>query len=170
MRAIRASTKVFAAVLVAAAGLVACSGRDTTTAPELRILALAVEAADSTPTDTTKPPPASVRVFGQILGVTVPDSSTDSTAAPTDTLSFEPIVGARIRIFRNVLVNGDSSQVFVADARSRANGVYEVKGLAGGYYTVTATPPAGSGYARGSAFLAATAPDVRLDVYLFPKP
>lgn len=169
MRAHRASTQVFAAALIAAAGLVACS-ENGTTAPELRIPALAVGVADSTPTDTIKPPPASVRVFGQILGVIAPDSSIDSTAAPTDTISFEPIVGARIRIFRNILVNGDSSQVFVADARSKANGVYEVTGLAGGYYTVTATPPAGSGYGKGSAFLAATTPDVKLDVYLFPKP
>jgi hypothetical protein len=66
----------------------------------------------------------------------------------TDTLATEPIVGATIRVVRFAGVNGDSLNPSVAagSALTNTRGEVSFKDLPGGYYSILATPPAGSPY------------------------
>jgi hypothetical protein len=163
MRAHRATVSTLAAIMMTAAGLVACGDDDQFTAPEVRTLGSDGPGA-SAPVDTMKPPPTiPFRVSGRILGVRV-------THGSADTLAFEPIVGARIRIHRNILVDGEARQVLAAETTSGANGAYDVKSLAGGYYIVSVEAPPGSRYRDGWTYLSGISPEVKLDVHLWPKP
>ncbi len=115
-------------------------------------------------TDTTHAVPPKVRVSGRILGVTftVPTQGSDS-------MHFEPVRHAKIRVMQNVLVNGESSQVLAVEMLSDDAGGYMIKDLPGGYYVVYAYPPAGSAYAQNWSYLAALDPEVKLDVYVWKK-
>jgi hypothetical protein len=135
------------------------------------------DTAQKPPRDTTqKPPrdtldtlprlPEKVQLSGRVLAVTV------IAPAPgvRDTLRFDPIAGAKVRVMRNLLVDGKATQRLAAELVTDANGAFAVKDLAGGYYVVYADPPAGSPYQSSFSYLAATRPEVKVDVYLWRRP
>jgi hypothetical protein len=115
--------------------------------------------------DTMPPVPAKVALSGRVLAVVVVVPS----AGMRDTLRFDPIAGAKVRIMRNLLVNGTASQVLAAELTSDGAGRFSVKDLAGGYYVVYVDPPAGSIWEKNFAYLAATQPNVSVDVYLWRR-
>jgi hypothetical protein len=151
----------FVLAALALATVAACSDQTTTgpTAP------LAKENANPSPGDTSHYFAGDFTVHGRILGV----SATTQPTAGSDTLSFEPLAGAAVRIIRNVLVNGAATQELAAETVSNDDGVYSVGGLPAGYYIVEAAPPSGSSYAAGWSYLAGQASDVKVDVYLWPQ-
>jgi hypothetical protein len=108
--------------------------------------------------------PASVRVTGQILGV----SATAPVADRADTLHFRPVAGARVTIKRNILVNGRSAPEAAATLDADRDGRFGLE-LRGGYYVVEADAP-GSGFAAGWEYLPATRSSVDLAVYMWKEP
>jgi hypothetical protein len=108
--------------------------------------------------------PGSVRVSGQVLGV----SATGPVSGSTDTLRFEPIPHARITLKRNILVGGESAQELAAELSADGSGRFRLDGLRGGYYIVEAAAP-GSGYRAGWEYLPATQPTVELTIYLWKE-
>ncbi len=106
--------------------------------------------------------PASVRVSGQILGV----SAAGPVSGSTDTLRYEPIPNARLTVMRNILVNGQSAQELAATLTADGDGRFRLDDLAGGHYIVEASAP-GSGYAAGWEYLPATRSVVEVNVYLW---
>ncbi|MEW5915394.1 MAG: hypothetical protein AB1762_03270 [Gemmatimonadota bacterium] len=116
--------------------------------------------------DSMPPLPEKVQLSGRVLAVTV--------IAPgpgvRDTLRFEAIAGAKVRVMRNLLVDGQATQRLAAERVTDANGAFTVRDLAGGYYVVYADPPAGSPYQSSFSYLAATKPEVKVDVYLWRRP
>jgi hypothetical protein len=107
-----------------------------------------------------------VQVSGRVLAVVVISPTPDVR----DTLRFEPIAGAKLRVMRNLLVDGKAVQRLAAELVSDANGTYALRDLPGGYYVVYADPPAGSQYSSSFSYLAATKPEVKLDIYLWRRP
>lgn len=65
-----------------------------------------------------------------------------------DTSRSENVAGAKVHLFRTGGVSGDTlaTPVDAGTATTDASGVVSFKNLAGGYYTVDITPPAGSPY------------------------
>ncbi|HJU76282.1 MAG TPA: hypothetical protein VJ717_21255 [Gemmatimonadaceae bacterium] len=125
------------------------------------------------PRDTVKPPPPDtldsmpplpqkVAVNGRVLGI-VPITP---TAGSRDTLRFDPIAGAKVRIMRNVLVNGAATQVLAAELVTDVNGRFSAS-LTGGYYVLYAEPPAGTDWSKSLSYLAASRPEVTVDLYLW---
>jgi hypothetical protein len=150
-------------LLLSALGLVACA-QDTTTGPpsELRRI------VDSTVTsggDTVRVFTGAVRLSGQVLGV----SAVVPVASSRDSLRFEPIAGARIRVMRNILVDSAATQVLVAETTSGRNGEYVVERLEAGYYIAYVTAPEGSAYVDNWSYVPANAGEVRVNVYLWRK-
>jgi hypothetical protein len=113
-------------------------------------------------TDTsTNPPPSSFNLAGKVLGV-------DAVAGQgNDTLHFTPIAGANVMLVRNLLVNGKATQVAAGETTSGPDGGYRFANLAGGYYIVSVTPPAGSPYSASWSYVSGTAPNVEINVYLW---
>jgi hypothetical protein len=87
-----------------------------------------------------------------------------------DTIRFDPVAGAKVRIMRNVLVNGRATQVLALELTTGVTGAFAVKDLPGGYYVVYADPPEGSPWSPNFSYLAATKAQVSVDVYLWKKP
>lgn len=120
---------------------------------------------DTVGTDTTPPVPEKVQLSGRVLGVVV--------IAPTpgvrDTLRFDPVAGMPLRIMRNVLVDGVAKQVLALQLTSDSQGRFSAKDLPGGYYVIYAEPAAGSPWAPSFSYLAATKPDVTVDVYVWKR-
>jgi len=114
--------------------------------------------------DTTQQAPARVKVSGKVLGVSV-----NLPGVSGDTLAFEPIPRTRLRIMRNVLVEGSATQVLAVELLAGAHGEYTVTGLPGGYYIVYAYPPSGSVWADNWTYLPAMQAEVTADVYLWKK-
>lgn len=153
-------------VLAAAcAGLAACSDRPVTAPDATSAQPNTVGTSGASSTDTIPQLPAVFAVSGKVLGV----SSSAAVAGSSDSLHFEPVAGARIKLYHNVLVNGTATQILAAETTSGADGAYRVTGLVGGYYIVQAAAPAGSAYADNFAYLAGTASEVKTDVYLWRK-
>ena len=149
---------VMSCALLALAGAFACS--DPTAPLEQGV---AQYNGPLTP-DTTPATPAKVRVTGHVLGATA--------HAPTgtgDSISFEPVPHARLRIMRNVIVDGTATQVLAIELLTGDHGEYTVTGLPGGYYIVYAYPPTGSVYADNWSYLAAMQTEVTTDVYVWKK-
>ena len=142
-------------------GLAACADH-TTTAPDTgQRGATGTDGVGRAPGDTIAELPSSARVHGRVLGVSV----TAPVQGSADTLSFEPVAGAPIKIYRNVLVDGGATQVLAAETISGGSGEYEVQGLEGGYYIIRVTAPAGVPYSDNWEYLAATSSDVEVNVY-----
>jgi len=117
--------------------------------------------AKTPPTDTTKPPPSSFNLTGKALGV-------DAVAGQgNDTLHFTPIAGATVKLMRNVLVNGQATQVEAGQTTTSASGAYQFSNLAGGYYIVYVTPPTGSPYISNWSYVEGLAPAVDVNVFLW---
>jgi hypothetical protein len=70
----------------------------------------------------------------------------------SDTLRTEPVAGVTITVTRIATVKGDPliPPVVAGTAVTDARGEAKFAGLAAGYYTVLATPPAGSRYQKAS--------------------
>jgi hypothetical protein len=153
-------------VFTAIGALSACSG-DTSTGPavlrqtDMGASAKSGQAASDSSTELV----ATFALQGRVRGV-----SAKSGQYGGDTLSYEPIAGAAVRIYRNLLVDGAATQVLAAQTTSDAAGQYRVEGLEGGYYIVKAVAPAGSPYADSWTYAAGTAPEVTADVYLWRQP
>ena len=114
--------------------------------------------------DSMPPVPQNVAVSGRVLGI-VPITP---TAGSRDTLRFDPIAGAKVRIMRNLLVNGAATQVIAAERVSDANGKFSAS-LAGGWYVVYVEPPAGTNWSKSFSYLAANRAEVSVDVYLWKQ-
>ena len=111
--------------------------------------------------DTTPGAPAKVKVSGRILGVT------PAPAGSADSLHYEAIGRARIRIMHNVIVGGQASEVLAVELVANDAGEFTVNNLPGGYYIVYADPPAGSIYQKSWSYLSAMQTQVSLSVYLW---
>jgi hypothetical protein len=120
---------------------------------------------DTVGVDTTPPVPEKVQLSGRVLGVVV------IAPAPgvRDTLRFDPVAGMPLRIMRNVLVDGVAKQVLALQLTSDSQGRFSAKDLPGGYYVIYAEPAAGSPWAPSFSYLAATKPDVTVDVYVWKR-
>jgi hypothetical protein len=86
------------------------------------------------PSDTTRPAnyPSSVRVRGHVL-------TTVWTAGRTvgDTLTgFTPVAGARVTLYRNVLVDGRGVSQLVGERTTGADGSFVFEGAPGGPYVL----------------------------------
>ena len=158
-------------VLVAATIAVAACSERPTTAPidqldQTADVGKSNGKSNGTPNDssTTPPPlPATFNLSGRVLGVT------RRAPAPgvTDTLRFDPLAGVPLRIMRNLLVNGQATQVLAAETTSGASGEFRVDALAGGYYVIYATAPAGSPWVSNHTLVAGTSNEVLANVYLW---
>jgi hypothetical protein len=159
--------RMLSLIAVGVITVAACSDR-TTTAPGAALSqAPGVDKAGASSTDSVPPQlAASFNVSGRVLAV----SRSAPVAGSADTLHFDSVAGAAIKVYRNVLVNGAATQVLAAETTSGAGGEYRVNGLAGGYYVVQAAAPAGSPYADSFAYVAGTASEMKTDVYLWRKP
>jgi hypothetical protein len=115
--------------------------------------------------DTMPPLPEKVATSGRVLAIVV----IPPTTGGRDTLRFDPIAGAKVRIMRNLLVDGKATQRLAAELVTDANGAFAVKDLPGGYYVVYADPPAGSPYNSSFSYLFANKPEVKVDVYLWRR-
>jgi hypothetical protein len=106
--------------------------------------------ATGAPADTSSAQhfPASVRVFGRLLV-----SSLEATQATRgdSASSFAPVAGARITLFRNVLVDGKGVSQRIGEVTTGADGSYQFQNVPGGYYVlalnVTPERPWGSNVA-----------------------
>jgi hypothetical protein len=109
----------------------------------------------------THPPlPAAVRVRGRALVAT-----TDGPRAPGDTLSaFVPIEGARVTLYRNVLVDGKGVSVKLAEHTTGADGAYEFAGVPGGYYILALNVTPERFYGETFVYVAGTRSEVSADI------
>jgi hypothetical protein len=110
-------------------GTPASGGRSDTTAT-----GPAGPVGTGTPADTSRPTnfPAAVRVYGRLLM-----SSVEASAPPRDTLSsFAPVAGARITLFRNLLIDGKGVSQRIGEVTTGADGSYAFEGVPGGYYVL----------------------------------
>ena len=141
-----------AAVVVAA--LVAChdSGGTGPTQPQLKDGPSQPAGGDS----TGKPLPSSVDVSGHVVAV----ERFWPPAANGDTLRSAPLAGASVALLLRTGVDDGVFEQPVAQTTTDAQGRWKLDDVAGGYYTLDVTPPAGSGLERASFFLSATAPTV----------
>ena len=153
--ATRLSLAARAAVTLLAALAVGCADATTPSSPErddaadapsasaTSVSAAAQDTARSTTqtpsqttqrADTTRPTtyPASVRVSGRLL-VTV--WTPGRTVADTLT-GFEPRRGARITLYRNVLVDGRGVSQRIAERETGADGSFVFEGVPGGPYVL----------------------------------
>jgi hypothetical protein len=104
--------------------------------------------------------PATMHVFGKVLAIVrVPG------AAGNDTLRFDPIAGATIKLWHNVLSNGNASSVLVGQATSGDNGSYDFPQRPGGYYWVAVSAPSSSGYGDATSLVPLDA-QAEVNVYL----
>lgn len=101
-----------------------------------------VPAPQPPPTPTPQPALASFDLNASIVGA----------ASGTDTTKIQPVAGAVVKLLRVGGVNGDSlsQSIDAGSAVSDANGAVSFKGLVGGSYTVSITPPADSPFAPSS--------------------
>jgi hypothetical protein len=111
--------------------------------------------------DTTPGAPAKVKVSGRIVGVS------QAPAGSADSLQYQPIARAKIRIMHNVVENGQASEVLAVQLVANDAGEFTVNNLPGGYYIVYADPPAGSIYRGSWSYLSAMQPLVAATVYLW---
>jgi hypothetical protein len=111
--------------------------------------------------DTTPGAPPKVKVSGRVVGVT------PAPAGSADSLKYEGIARAKVRIMRNVVVNGTVSEVLAIELLSNNAGDFTVNDLPGGYYVVYADPPAGSIFQKSWTYLSALQTQVAVQVYLW---
>jgi len=141
---------------IALVSLGACSALATSTTDDDRQGAL----AKGNGTDTTKFPVSSMHIHGRVLAI-VPVPATSSG----DTLRFDAIGGASVKVQRNTLVNGVATQTVVAQVKTGTDGRYDIPSQPGGYYVVTATGAGGSGYGENYVLVPVKS-DAEVDVYL----
>ncbi|MDB4913429.1 MAG: Ig domain protein group 2 domain protein [Gemmatimonadetes bacterium] len=112
---------------------------------------ITVTAASVSPT-TPPPPAAPVIVSAFDFSVT-----TRGALAGTDTSHSEIVAGTKVTLNRIKSITGEAltSAVTVATLTTDANGAATLANVPGGYYQITATPPAGSPYLATTVSLGA---------------
>jgi len=126
-------------LLAGALGAAACAA-DTSTITGRELKDQTQHAAGNGDT-SSKSTPVTMHVFGRVLAIVrIPG------AAGNDTLRFDPIAGATIKLWHNVLSNGNASSVLVGQVTSGSNGAYEFPQQTGGYYWVAVSAPSSSGF------------------------
>lgn len=104
--------------------------------------------------------PERVRIHGRALVTTK-----DGPRAPGDTLSaFVPIAGARVTLYRNVLVDGRGVSQPVGERTTGADGAYEFAGVPGGYYILALNVTAEQFYGETFVYVPGTRDDVSADI------
>lgn len=100
------------------------------------------------PVDTSTVPPAAASFSLTVTAVGVVPGA--------DTSRVEPVAGTVITLTRVMGIAGDSLSpgVVVGTATADAAGVARFKNVPGGYYTILATPPAGSPYQKSTTGIA----------------
>ena len=146
-----------ALVAIAMLGAAACSDR-TPSAPS----GLETQSGTQVGTDTTTGVllPASVHVRGRALVTTK-----DGPRAPGDTLSsFAPIAGARITLYRNVLIDGQGVSVKFGERTTGADGVFDFTGVPGGYFILSLNVTPEQFYGETFVYVLGTRAEVTADV------
>ena len=100
------------------------------------------------PVPPPPPPPDTGRTLPQPVASFTLNLVTLGLLPGPDTAATEPVAGTTIKLTRVAGVNGDTlnPSVVVGTATSNARGEASFKDVPGGYYTILATPPAGSPY------------------------
>jgi hypothetical protein len=156
-------------ILVASASLAALAACDSGSTPPENTRLLMTNGSDSSGAvrvDTTTYSTDPVLVWGRVVAIAeiVPQPGSN------DTLRFEPVSGATVRLVRNVRVNGVVEQESVAQTTSGPDGDYRVESVPGGYYIIDVTVPASSPYISGYGYLHALPPMATQVVHLRKKP
>ncbi len=103
--------------------------------------------------------PDKVSLTGRVLALSV-------HRANQDTLQFTGVARSKVRLVRNILVDGEARQVLVAQLTTSSTGDFAANGIPGGYYAVYAEPPADAGLTKSYALLAALKSPVQVTVYV----
>ena len=123
---------------------------------------------DGTPAGPPPPPVASFTLTALVLAPGTPP------AGSRDTAGSAPYAGAKVTVYRYVRGGSASgpraslgTRVLVTSATSAAAGEAVFRSLPSGYYTVTATPPAGAPLLEGSiTFGPPSQAGLRLGIFL----
>lgn len=144
---------------LAAAMLGACSGA-APSAPDAGTDRERTGTQVGTDSLTHPPLPAAVRVRGSALVTT-----TDGARAPGDTLpAFAPMEGARVTLYRNVLVDGKGVSVKHAERTTGADGAYDFADVPGGYYILALNVTPDRFYGETFVYVAGTRSEVTADI------
>jgi hypothetical protein len=118
--------------------------------------------------DTTRPStfPAVVRVRGQLLATTWTPGRTGA-----DTVSgFEPVRGARITLYRNVLVDGRGVSQRIGERETGADGAFAFDDVPGGPYVLALNVTAARPYGDAVWYLMGNAAEVSTTLRLWTRP
>ena len=108
--------------------------------------------------DTTRPTtfPATVRVRGRVLTTVWTPGRTVA-----DTLSgFEPVAGARVTLYRNVLVDGRGVSERIGERVTGADGAFTFEGVPGGPYVLALNATAARPYGETLTYVLGNAAEV----------
>jgi hypothetical protein len=144
--------------LATALGIAGCAA-DTSTITARELIDQTQHAAGNGDT-SSRSMPTTMHVFGRVLAIV-----RVAGAAGNDTLRFDPIAGATIKLWHNVLSNGNASSVLVGQAASGPNGSYDFPQQPGGYYWVAVSAPSSSGYGDATSLVPLDA-QAEVNVYL----
>jgi hypothetical protein len=118
--------------------------------------------------DTTRPTtfPGAVRVRGRVLATVW---APGRTAA--DTLSgFQPVLGARVTLYRNVLVDGRGVSQRIGEQETGTDGTFVFEGVPGGPYVLALNVGPGRPYGEALQYLMGNAPEVSATLRLWLRP
>lgn len=163
----RLPVRLAAPLLLAAAAALACDDAGPTALRESadRGGATAAPATRAPGADSTTPTnfPSSVRVRGRVL-----QASIVTPAAPgADSVSRAPLAGARVTLYRNVLVDGRGVSEKLGERTTGADGAFVFDGVPGGYFVLALDATAERPYGRSQAFVAGTSAEVAADLYVW---
>lgn len=146
--------------------LKASSARDTTTSTPSTP---STPTTPTTPSDTAKTPPtypASVRVTGRVLQATWTQGM---TAGDTVLSSFSPVSGARVTLYRNLLVGGKGVSEKVGEKTTGADGKFVFENAPGGPYVVSLNVTPAQFYGEAFTYLMGNAAEVSVDLKVYRR-
>ena len=151
--------------LLLAVALAACSGE--TAAPSLNAAkdgVLGQSAASGSDTSAAIGYTGTVHLTGRVLG------QTQSAGAPgADSLQATPLAGAVVKLYRNVLQNGEGTSIDVGQFTTRADGSYEFSNLSAGYYLLRTNIAEGPWSSNTLSYVTANAASVTVDVRIWKR-
>jgi len=153
------------AALLATIVLAACSDVQTPSDPVTPAVSLQTNGSTGASGDSTSGPTYSgvVHLTGRVLGETF----TLPTAGNPDSLHATPVAGAVIKLYRNVLVDGTATSVFVGQVTSAADGSYEFSNLPAGYYLLRTSVDTGPWAGNYLHYAIGNAAEVTVDIMLW---
>ena len=152
-----------ALTLLATLATAACADRSPSAPGDAGLGARSGSTASSDTTVNGAPLPASVRVHGQVLA-----STTTGPRAPGDTLSaFVTVAGARVTLYRNVLVDGKGVSVKLGERTTAADGAFDFANVPGGYYVLSLNVTPDRFYGETYVLVAGTRADVTADIRIW---